>query len=283
MNENNSKASSFDDENVKNTEDIREGSPSADTDISDCEVSDSENEGEASEKMQYKPSFSSRVENFFYHYKWHTIAALFILIISIVIGLQMCSKDDYDAYILYAGGYSISRKADSDVAEYVKITSALERVTEDFDNNGEKKATLLDLYAPTPEEQLEEGKDSLTNFTLENFSTLEYELFSGSDYYVCFLSEYNYNKYKVWDGVSIFTPLAPYAHGNESLEYYDECAVYLSSTEFYKLEGVSSLPPDTLVCLRALSSVASFFDKRDNKKMFERGEDLIENILSYGN
>ena len=74
---------------------------------------------------EYKPTLSSRIENFFYHYKWHTIVAAFVTVILIIVGVQMCSKDDYDSYILYAGGHSISRQGDSDVAEYVKITSAI--------------------------------------------------------------------------------------------------------------------------------------------------------------
>jgi hypothetical protein len=233
------------------------------------------------ETVKYKPSFSSRVENFFYHYKWHTIAAVFALIVLVVISVQMCSKDDYDTYILYAGGHSVSRQEGSDVAEYVKITSSLERVSEDFNKDGEINVTLLDIFAPTPEEQ-ENMDDSLGGFTLDEVNTLEYELVSGSEYYVCFLSEYNYNKYKNYDGVALFTPLAPYAGGNTSLVYYDECAVYLSSTAFSKLDGINALPPDTVVCLRAVSSIGSFFNKRDNEKMFERAEIIIKNILSFG-
>lgn len=239
-------------------------------------------EGGENGQVEYKPSLSSRIENFFYHYKWHTIAAVIAIIVFVVIGVQMCSKDDYDAYVLYAGGHSVSRQENSDVAEYVKITSALERVSEDFDKNGEKSVTLLDLYTPTPDEQAESGKDNLGGFTLENFSTLEYELVSGSDYYVCFLSEYNYNKYRIWDDVRIFVPLAPYAGDNPDLEYYDESAIYLCSLEFYKLDGIKELPPDTLVCLRAKSSVASFFNKKQNEKMYERAEIIIKNILSFG-
>ncbi len=233
---------------------------------------------EGGEAVGYKPSLSSRIENFFYHYKWHTLVAFVAVIVLVVIGVQMCSKDDYDAYILYAGDHSVSRKENNDIAEYVKITSAIERVSSDFDKNGKTTATLLDLFAPTPVS----GKEESSGFSLDNVNTLEYELISGSDYYVCFLSEYNYNKYKIWDDVEVFAPLAPYAGGNTSLVYYDECAVYLSSTEFYKLDGISSLPPDTLVCLRRLSTVASFFNKRHNEKMYERAEVIIENILTYG-
>ena len=232
--------------------------------------------------QEYTPTLSSRIENFFYHYKWHTIAVIITLIIVTVIGVQMCSKESYDAYVLYAGGHSVSRKEDTDVAEYVKITSAIARASEDFNGDGEILSTLLDLYTPTPEEVETSGKDNLAGFTLENVNTLEYELVSGSDYYLCFISEYNYNKYKTWDGVLLFTTLSPYIRDGSSVEYYDESAVYLSSTAFSDLDGISSLPPDTLVCLRALSPVASFFDKDENEEMFRRAEVIIKNILNYG-
>ena len=236
-----------------------------------------ESDGTASVKM----SFRERVANFWYHYKWHSLIAAFLVVTVTVCALQMCSKEQFDDYILYAGGYGISRKGEDDVAEYAVILSSMKRVSEDIDGNGETVTSFLDLYAPTPAELGEAGGE-LTNHTIENFDRLKYELISGTDYYVCLLSEYNHNEYRVWDGVQIFTPLAPYVKNGTHYEYYDECAIYLHSTEFGKLDGLKNLPPDTLIVLRSLSAMASAIG-RDGQENFERGEALIRSILAYGN
>ncbi len=228
----------------------------------------------------YKMSFRERIENFWYHYKWHSLVALFLVAAITVCTLQMCSKESFDDFILYAGGYGVSRKGDDDVAEYSIILSSMKRVSEDINGDGEIVTSFLDLYAPTDEELAESGKD-LTGLTLENFDRLKYELISGTDYYVCLLSEYNYSTYREWDGVKIFTPLAPYTSDSVTYEYYDECAIYLHSTEFGKLDGLKNLPDDTLIVLRSLSAVADSFGS-DGRKNFERGEVLVRNILAYG-
>ncbi len=225
-------------------------------------------------------SFRERLENFWYHYKWHSIVAVFTVIAVTVCALQMCAKESFDNYILYAGGYGISRTGDDDVAEYPIFLSSMKKVSSDTDGNGEIVTSFLDLYAPTPDE-MEESESDLHKLTLENFDRLNYELISGSDYYVCLLSEYNYNSYKLWDGVEIFKPLAPYTKEGASYEYYDACAIYLHSTEFGKLDGLKNLPPDTLIVLRSLSAVASAFGRDENIRNFERGEELIRSILSY--
>ena len=228
-----------------------------------------------------KPSLKSRIDNFWYHYKWHSLVSLFVIIAIVVCSVQMCSKTSFDNYVMYAGGYSVSRAMSDDVAEYVKITSSLERVSEDYNGDKETACAFLDLYIPTPDKPSDAGSD-VQHLTMENISRIEYELVSGSEYYVCFLSEYVYSKYKFWDDVQLFLPLLPYANGMDGLVYYDDCAVYLSSTAFSRLDGLKNLPDDTLICLRSMSAVASFFDRGANRRNFERGEELLRKILSYG-
>ena len=229
-----------------------------------------------------KPSgFRARLENFWYHYKWHSIVAAFVIIAVLVCSLQICRKEKFDGYIMYAGGYGISRTQGDDVAEYVKFLSAFGRVTPDLDENGDINPAFLDLYAPTNDE-LADKSTELYQLSSENFSRLQYELVSGSEYYICFLSEANYEKYKTWSGVKIFTPLASYVPDGVEVKYYDECAIYLKGLKFAELDGVKALPEDTVICLRTLSAVASVFDKNENARNRECAEEIVINILSFG-
>ena len=78
-----------------------------------------------------------KIDNFFYHYKWHTAVVAFILIIAIVCSVQMCQREEYDVYVLYAGGYSVSKTAEGgDMSEYVSIMSEIKGVSADFDGDG---------------------------------------------------------------------------------------------------------------------------------------------------
>ena len=50
-----------------------------------------------------KSGWQAWLENFWYHYKWHTIASVFVLLVVTIITVQMCTRTTYDAYIVYAG------------------------------------------------------------------------------------------------------------------------------------------------------------------------------------
>ena len=105
------------------------------------------------------PSTSKeKLQNFWYQYKWHTAVSLLLVITLLVCSLQFCSKESYDAYILYAGNKRIGRtNQDGDVAEIVTLISSLKRVTGDFDENGEVSINFTGLYYLNAEETSKVG------------------------------------------------------------------------------------------------------------------------------
>ena len=67
--------------------------------------------GDFNEKMgdvKMSSPFLSWLENFWYHYKWHTIAALFVLLVTVVMIVNCARREKYDVYILYAGDKAVS-------------------------------------------------------------------------------------------------------------------------------------------------------------------------------
>ena len=238
------------------------------------------------EQHPEKQSISGWLDNFWYHYKWHSLIALFLIFTITVCSLQMCSKESYDIHVLYSGGHEINRQGvDGNTPEYGSMRSSISRVTNDFDENGKVDVTLKDLFMLSEDEikNIESNKDGYeVNYALinENKSILR-DTITYSSYYVCLISPYVYSEYKTIDGVEIFEPLAPLVKNGRQVEYYDEKAVYLSSTAFYVLPGISELPPDTLVCLRAPSVFASHFNKKDTERDYERGKSVVTKILNY--
>ena len=232
------------------------------------------------ENAKVKMSFGKRAENFWYHYKWHTVAAIVAVAIITVCALQMCSRQTFDNYLLYAGGYGISRNDKDGNAEYPTFLKSMEKVSRDTDGNGELLTSFQDLYTPAPEEMTGSGADA-GGFAIGNFDRLKYELISGSDYYVCLLSEYVYTSYREFDGYRVFTPISPYTKEGAEYEYYDEYAIYLHSTDFGELSGFKNLPKDTLIVLRALSPASEAVGRDEHREGFAAGEELLRSILAY--
>ena len=96
---------------------------------------------------------AARLENFWYHYKWHTIAAIFALFVIIVCTVQCASNTKYDIQILYAGDHVFGRTStDGSYPEYLKMSSTLADFADDYDKNGETNVTFLDLCAVNKDE-----------------------------------------------------------------------------------------------------------------------------------
>ena len=229
---------------------------------------------------------SEKAENFWYHYKWHTIAAIIIVIIVTVCTIQMCQKESYDAYILYAGSHEVKKtSSDGSTPPYAQTVSSLKRVSDDFNKNGEITINLKDLFLLTADEikKVESETGLEVNYTLisENSQLLK-DSVVYSEYYLCFLSKDIYEQYKIIDGVYIFKDLSEYVSAYD-VDMYDSSALYLSSTEFYTLPGISDFPEDTVVCIRNISPIASHWDKDGSEAGFAAAEAILKKIIAYQN
>ncbi len=222
-----------------------------------------------------------KLENFWYHYKWHTIIAVAVLIALCILILQMCQKPKYDAYIMYAGDYKISNLSeDGDIPPYKRVLASLKLVVEDENSDGTIDINLQNLYALTEEQMSALGSDKTSELSLAmtDSETLQNALVVGS-YYVCFLSEELFSEYDaLYDG-AIFESLAKYATSSDiSYEYASDRGIYLRSLPYFdKIE----LPDDTVVCLRSLNGYSEAVGGRENKENFAIGERVIKNILNY--
>ncbi len=107
------------------------------------------NEKRNAEEIKLGIKVPAWLDNFWYHYKWHTIIALFALIVLLVGTLQMCSREKEDINILYAGPLFITDSMQSE------LEAALEAgAVSDFDGNGETNA-VLSSYLIYTKEQIE--------------------------------------------------------------------------------------------------------------------------------
>lgn len=223
--------------------------------------------------------FKERLENYWYHFKWHTLIVIFIITVITVCTVQMCSKRSYDVYIMYVGEHSVDMKGtDGDTSEYEKMLSALERYSDDYNEDGETNIELETLYVPSSAEIAEmENSDVYVNYAAikDNTGVFEDNMLH-STYYLCFIS---YDLYEKYAKEGAFLPLTDYCTEGKNYEWADECGIYLSSLPSYEREGLRNLPADTVVCLRRIGAISNVFDRGQHKDAHAAAEDVLRNLL----
>lgn len=217
---------------------------------------------------------AKKAENFWYHYKWHTIVTIFIVIVVAVCTAQMCSRINYDVYVLYAGGKAFNKSGEN--SEYEAIHDALKIVSEDFDENGENLPLFQSYLLPTSKEYSEKyadrGLDSLITADKDSFTSA---MLGSGEFYLCFLSPELFATYDepLNSGIAPIISLTEYASSEQLTE--SGRGIKLSETDFYKLPGINALPADTIICIRTLSTVSG------DEKSYENSLVLLQGIMSY--
>ncbi len=243
-------------------------------------------ENESPEPVLNK-GFFGWLDNFWYHYKWHTLITLFFVFFITLCSVQMCAKESYDVLVLYAGSAELDRNAkDGDIyTEYQLALDGLGRVCEDFDGNGEITVALKDLFLLTADELTVLGNDKeteLNEYLLRENNSAFTDLLRSSDYYLCLMSEGLYKEKRVVDGYALFETLSPYVHEGTEVSFAGEDAIYLSSTAFSSLSVYNDLPADTVICLRKVSPLADKWSGNSAHEQHDRAAKVIEAIINYG-
>ncbi len=235
-------------------------------------------ENKISGEVKIKLPVSEKLSNYWYHYKWHTIVALFVLVVAIVLTVNLCSREKYDIYILYAGDKAVSNSSsDGDVPERVKFLNSFGNVVSDFDGDGKVSVGFKSLYSPDAEEleRLEsEGKDTADSLRYNDSKTLD-QLIAGSDYYLLFLDYAVFAR--LAENSNMIAPVDSYLDGwsGRVARVGNSSGVYLADTKFYEYEGIRDLPEDTVICIKYATAFAS--DKDEEKR--EEAIEVLKKIL----
>ena len=244
---------------------------------------DERNEKIEGGEVKIKLPVSKKFENFWYYYKWHTLVGLFVVFASAILIFQTCSRVKADTYILYAGTHTVSRVGkDGNLSEYESLLSSFKRVCKDYNEDGVVAISFLDLFVVNQSEAqklLDENPGMEINAALvqEDSETLKQKLVVG-EYYLCFLSERLFKEYEESYEGKLFASISPYTSQNGEYEYCSDTGIYLRSLPFSSLPEISDLPDDTVVCIRKFAD----FGMGNDKEQFERSEEILKNILSYG-
>ena len=85
-------------------------------------------------------SFKKKWENYWYHYKWHTIAGIFIVLLLAVFIRDFATKEQFDGTVMVATSYFV----DDDRNAVLKET--LEQYFPDIDGNGKVNLAIVPIF-----------------------------------------------------------------------------------------------------------------------------------------
>ena len=198
-------------------------------------------------EIRVESKFLRWLENYWYHYKWHTIIVVFFALVLTVTLVQCASVEETDVTVAFGGNVILND------AEYNGLKTILGDVCpSDVDGNGEKTVAFKNVsifnekqledqftyyYEELDEYRLDEdGMNLYKSTNLENYKNVQTYMMTG-DCAVWFVSEYVYEE-MFFDKV-------------ENQEKVRIVATQkLSETALYRnFDAVKILPEDTLVVL----------------------------------
>ena len=233
-----------------------------------------------------KPTtWRGRLENFWYHYKWHTVAGAVVVLIVSILATQIATTPKYDINMIYAGGYSFSRLVVDGEAPYNTAIKSLSRVVSDYNGDGEVHINLNDHFVLTAEEITalkESGNDDLNESRIQaDFTDLNTNIIADG-YHVILMSEALYKYYCDRYSKELFMSLTPYIDEGTAVRFVDgtDRAAYLSELPFGEMPELCNLPDDTVICLR--NKMVNFTLGGGSKdEDFRQGEETVRKILNF--
>ena len=237
-----------------------------------------ENKKLAETEISKKGNFLKWLDNYWYHYKWHTIIVGIVAVILIVSLWQMGSTKKHDTVIVYAGPMCLTTN------ETLQLQEVLSGVLpSDKDKNGEKSAAMS-MYHIYSEKQIEEA-EQITDAAGQNNPvdrTRNSNQFEAYNTYcqtgqspVCLIDPYLYEQIPE----EYVYPLSEIFGEDIPEGAIDGYGIRLGDTDLYKeFSIVRRLPADTIVCLR--SPLRGLGQKLDDVK-YQYEMEVFKALVSY--
>ena len=105
---------------------------------------------------------------FWLYYKWHTVAVLFVVMLTIISLVECANKEKYDLRITYLGQHFFDDSA------WENVEKTLEIKINDIDHNNEKNIQILNLILTGDSEQMEQDYASTVKHDIEFSNELMY-------------------------------------------------------------------------------------------------------------
>jgi len=217
------------------------------------------------------------LDNYWYHYKWPTIVISLFAAFIIIASIQLFSKKDPDAHIMYAGPASITYLSMDEI-----ISSLNDVITQDYNGDKRKHVEYVEITLTDRTRISEEGE--IYNEYVKN----------NLDYQSSMLERYNA---EIAFGDSVIYFISPGIYMDLKYNFqlvplnserllndipdnaFDEYSFKLSDLDIYKCPGFSLLPEDTLVCVRNPDKRLAIAKISDED--FKNNVSVFKDIVNY--
>lgn len=218
----------------------------------------SEEELRPPEKPEPPKDPKGKLENFWYHYKWHTIAAVAAVIVLTILIADMVTKTKPDYSIVFATQNYVSSAATD------KLKSELEAYGRDI--NGDGKVVV----------QFDTIVFSLSDYQVNTANQMKFAAhLSAKDMLIFIVDKETYqNAIAIHekDGYKFFSPIGVEVEGLEDGGRYWNW----KGSELRKLQEMVGLPEDLYFGVRDISGST---DKK-SKEVYEQSMELIKAFLT---
>lgn len=223
--------------------------------------------------------FTRWLDNYWYHYKWHTIFGIFALVVILICTLQMCQKESYDISIVYAGPHPFTQGAG-------ELASAVAGVMpEDFNGDGRRSVEVVNLLIYT-EEQIDalieaaraEGNDNpMMNTALIAQEKSKFnQLVLAGEHSIFLIDPALFEHVQASGG---WLTLAE-ALGEKPDYAVNDWAVRLCDTEFGRyFPAVAELPEETLLCIRREGTLNTLLNHDRAEQTYRRSLETFRAML----
>ena len=210
--------------------------------------------------------FLKWLDNYWYHYKWHTIIVSFFLIIGTISMVQLFTKETYDAYVMYVGEAPIPD------TQYYDIMHSLKEVSDDYDGDKEHNINFAKTaFITDPENDMASTVNASAMQYLSNLVV--------QPYYIYLMDE---TVYKLYKDSGVFVPISEIVKDVPEEWYYDNTAIYFDKTDYANsFPGVDNLGENTLLVLKIMPYSSNKGVTARERQSYENHIDMLKNILSY--
>lgn len=228
-------------------------------------VEESEIIEEAEPKEKPKLKGWKKVENFFYHYKWHVVGISFAVLLLGFMTLQTILREKNDLYVLVIS-------TNNDTGLYAKsddIEKALERYCPDFDNNGYVHVGV-NFINLTPQAGYSQYYDAENMKFTSEIATGDSQMYLGDTGVADLMYEMGNGKVQYFRLLSEQYPDAT---------LYDGQGLQVNTTEFSELARWSKCPDEVCIYVRGEYENMTA-NSEEAKEQRRRANEVLDNIIN---
>ncbi len=218
--------------------------------------------------------------NFWYYHKWKLLLTVFVTVVVTICTMQMCSRENADVTIIYAGSCYLQD------SNYPKVQAVFEKVLPgDYNGDGDK---VVDIASKTiySEEQIEKIKsetDEDIGLLLRNNQAdlRAYDnLIMAGEYSIVICEPWLYKRVASAGGFRKLSDVLGYVPEQAADDYsirFADLPLAEENSELFKY-----FTDDTVIALRTVSQIGTLTGKKRSEKIYSQSVELFKAIVEYG-